>query len=194
MAYQGSGLNGADGLGLRLGIPKKLKKGIKKLGRNVKKAVRSPIFKGAVIGAAAGAIYQKVRQSRKRKVTIPMTTPPNVPVSPAGLPLPPAVGGPSSAGPSMAVRQKIAEKIMAAVPLTAEEMSIVQAGWLGEGMRLAAEAAYGQDAYVPGAGQPLPRVTTYGTPDKDNTLMLAGLGLAGLFLIATPAKRTRRSA
>jgi hypothetical protein len=194
MAYQGSGLNGADGLGLRLGIPKKINKGIKKLGRNVKKVIRSPIFKGAVIGAAAGAVYQKVRQARKKKApAIPMITPPNVPVSPAGLPLPPAVGGPSNKGPSMAVRQQIAEKIMAAIPLSPEEMAIVQAGWLGQGMKLAAEAAYGQDAYVPGEGQPLPRVTTYGKPD-DNTFMLAGLGLAGLLLIATPAKRTRRSA
>lgn len=192
--YQGSGLNGADGLGIRLAIPKKLKRGIKRLGRNVRKVVRSPIFKGAVIGAAAGAVYQKVRQARKRKApAIPMMTPPDVPVSPAGLPLPSASGGPSGGGPSMVIRQRIAEKIMAAVPLSPEEMAIVQEGWLGEGMRLAAEAAYGQDAYVPGAGQPLPRVTTFGKPD-DNTLMLAGLGLAGLLLIATPAKRQRRSA
>jgi len=189
MSYQGSGLNGADGLGLRLAIPKKLKKGIKKLGKNIKKIVRSPIFKGAVVGAAAGYVYQKVRQARKKAPAIPMITPPNVPVSPAGLPLSPSSGGPVSSGPSMAVRQRIAEKIMAAIPLSPEEMAIVQAGWLGQGMKLAAEAAYGSETYVPGAGQPLPGVTVYGKQD-DNTVLYAGLGFAALLLLSKPQRRS----
>lgn len=213
MCYQGCGLNGADGLGLRLKLPKGIKRKVKKLGRKLKSVVRSPIFKGAVIGAAGGLIYKKIRSRKKladltlkapRPGTVPIvrtpTTfpsqpipyiePPNIPVGPSGVRLPPATGGPTG-GPSMRVRQIIAEKIMSAIPLSAEEMAIVQAGWLGEGMKAAAEAAYGSDAYIPGAGQPLGTVTITGTPD-DNRMLYAGLGLAAVLLLGSQKKRTRR--
>lgn len=215
MCYQGSGINGADGLGLRLKIPKGIKKKIKSLGRGIKKVVRSPVFKGAVIGAAGGFIYQKIRSRKKlaqlklkapRPGTVPLVItptrapptpvpyiePPRIPVGSAGFPLPTATGGPSSGGPSMRVRQIIAEKIMAAIPLSPEEMAIVMAGWLGEGMKAAAEAAYGSDAYVPGAGQPLAQVDIIGA--KDNTMLYAGLGLAALLLLGKPKSQRRRRA
>jgi len=211
MCYQGSGINGADGLGLRLKIPKGIKKAVKKLGKGVQKVVRSPIFKGAVIGAAGGFIYSKIRSRQKlnqlklkapRPGTVPLVRtptylpapvpyiePPHIPLGPAGVPLPVSSGGPPSGGPPMNVRQIIAEKIMAAIPLSASEMAIVQAGWLGEGMKAAAEAAYGSDTYLPGAGQPLETVNILG--QRDNTLLYAGLGLGALLLLGSQ-KQTRR--
>lgn len=205
MAYQGSGINGADGLGLRLKVPKRIKRGIKKLGRGLKKVVRSPVFKGAVIGAAGGYIYGRVRKaqkSRARQASIDRANaaldrlgPPKIAVTPGGIPVPSPVpyieppniptGRPpyTEEGPGPALdKARIAQKIMAAIPLTPEEMALVRSGALGQGMLAAAEAAYGSDMYQPGAGQPLPEVVT--TAERtDNTMLYAGLGLVGLLLL-----------
>lgn len=204
MSYQGSGLNGADGLGLRLAIPKGLKKTIKKVGRGLKKVVRSPIFKGAVIGAAGGYIYQQIRKRQKKKAAVPSVAPvavqpitpslpPPVPyIPPPEIPLPsqPIVGVvPAPAAIPTDYKRAIAEKIMRAIPLSPDEMAIVRSGALGQGMLAAAEAAYGSEMYQAGAGQPLPAVTVTAEPERrDNTLLYVGLGLGALLLLTQQRK------
>lgn len=199
MAYQGSMPNGVDGLGLSLKIPKRIKRGIKKLGRGLKRVVRSPIFKGAVIGAAGGYIYGRVRKAQKNKQAVnrlrtlaqdrvgPLSVPPGM------IPTPPLIQtpsvdrgggslGPLTEGPGPAIDPtRIANKIMGAIPLTAAEMAYVRSGAMGQGMLAAAEAAYGSDMYQPGGGQPLPGVEV--VAEKDNTMLYAGLGLVGLLLL-----------
>lgn len=204
MAYQGAGINGADGLGLRLRLPKKVKKGLKRLGRGLKKVVRSPIFKGAVIGAAGGYVYGRIRKGQKarkaastRQAAIDRANaeldrlgPPKLAQTPGGIPIPSPVpyieppmiptGGMTPDGSGFS-KVNIANKIMRGEPLTDAEMAYVRSGALGQGMLAAAEAAYGNDVYVPGEGQPLPGVTV--TAEKDNTILYAGLGLLGLLML-----------
>lgn len=206
MAYQGAGLNGADGLGLRLKLPKSVKRGVKKLGRGLKRLSKSPTVRGAVIGATAGFIYGQVRKRQKAKkrqsaidranevlnatprpqvvdmVSGGRPTPPTY-IEPPNIPMPvPSSGGMTPAGDGFD-KVAIANKIMSGVPLTDAEMAYVRTGALGQGMIAAAEAAYGSDFYQPGAGQPLPGVTV--TAEKDNTMLYAGLGLVGLLLLTS---------
>ena len=206
MGYQGAGMNGADGLGLRLRLPKKIKSGIKRLGKGLKRLSKSPTVRGAVIGAAAGAIYGQVQKRRKKSkaaatrqaeidranAELDRLGPPKVVDIVGGAtqrPTPatyiPPVQWPGTTPVSGPVLDKteIANKIMAGIPLTAEEMALVRSGALGQGMLAAAEAAYGTDVYQPGAGQPLPGMTI--TAEKDNTLLYAGLGLVGLLLLTS---------
>lgn len=202
MAYQGSLPNGADGLGLSLKIPKRIKRGIKKLGRGLKRVVRSPVFKGAVIGAAGGYIYGRVRKAQKNKKAVnrlralaqdrvgPLSVPEGMIPTPPLIQTPSVDRGPSGGGslgpltegPGPAIDPtRIAQKIMNGVPLTNAEMAYVRSGAMGQGMLAAAEAAYGSDVYQPGGGQPLPGVEV--VAEKDNTMLYAGLGLVGLLLL-----------
>ena len=204
MAYQGAGMNGADGLGLRLAIPKKIKSGIKRLGKGLKRLSKSPTVRGAVIGAAAGAIYGQVQKRRKKSkaeaarqaaidkanAELDRIGPPKVTDTVSGgIPRPspatyiPPVQWPGTAPAPVLDKVEIANKVMAAIPLTPAEMALVRSGALGQGMIAAAEAAYGSDAYLPGAGQPLPGMTI--TAEKDNTMLYAGLGIVGLLLLTS---------
>lgn len=210
MGYQGSGPNGVDGLGLSLKVPKRVKRGIKKLGRGLKRVVRSPVFKGAVIGAAGGYIYGRVRKAQKNRQarnrlldlakdrvgplsvpegaipTPPIRVTPSRPYPVMDIPVP-SSGGMTSDGSGFD-KVAIANKIMRGIPLTEAEMAYVRSGALGQGMLAAAETAYGNDMYSPGAGQPLPPVTV--TAERDNTLLYAGLGLVGLLLLTQRRKGT----